>query len=204
MVNSLGNAGPNTNNYAGMGIYCNNIDISKLSKDERDKFLEKMPTCTFVGPNGGQCYPAGYYMNNYANNNNTIKKRVTVLTDELIQSLDQSLDSERSDIRTSAANTIVKLFDEDITRHDDKALNVLLNKMLLNPYDKSVRGHALDLLNTQMAKGNEDTKVILESLQNDPTAIDRHRDEARLAMMNMAATTTVVNAPITNGGTIIS
>ncbi len=197
MVNSVGN---NPNNYAGVGIYCNTVDVSKLSPEERKEFLEKMPNCTMSG--GAPCYPAGYYMNNYAQN--TIKKRVTVLTDELIQNLDQCLDSEDSSLRTNAANTIVKLFDEDVTRGNDKALNVLVNKMLLNPYDKSVRSHALDLINTNMATGNDDTKVILESIINDPGAIDRHRDEAKLAYVNIDTQTKVVNAPVKTGGTVIS
>lgn len=197
MVNSVGN---NPNNYAGVGIYCNTVDVSKLSPEERKEFLEKMPNCTMSG--GAPCYPAGYYMNNYAQN--TIKKRVTVLTDELIQNLDQCLDSEDSSLRTNAANTIVKLFDEDVTRGNDKALNVLVNKMLLNPYDKSVRSHALNLINTNMATGNDDTKVILESIINDPGAIDRHRDEAKLAYVNIDTQTKVVNAPVKTGGTVIS
>ncbi len=199
MVNSVGN---NPNNYAGVGIYCNTVDVSKLTPEERQQFLEKMPNCTFSG--GAPCYPAGYYMNNYATNHNTIKKRVTVLTDELIKNLDQSLDSDSSVLRTNAANTVVKLFGEDVTRGNDEGLNILLNKMLLNPYDKSVRSHALDLINTNMATGNKDTKAILNSIMQDPQAIDRHRDEARLAMVNIDTKTTVVNAPVTSGGTVIS
>lgn len=197
MVNSVGN---NPNNYAGVGIYCNTVDVSKLSPQERKEFLEKMPNCTMSG--NAPCYPAGYYMNNYAQN--TVKRRVTVLTDDLIKNLDQCLDSEDSNLRSSAANTIVKLFGEDPTRGDDKALNVLVNKMLLNPYDKSVRGHALDLINTNMATGDEDTKIILNSIMNDPGAIDRHRDEAKLALVNIDTQTKVVNAPVTTGGTVIS
>ena len=197
MVNSVGN---NPNNYAGVGIYCNTVDVSKLTPEERQKFLDKMPNCTMGG--GAPCYPAGYYMNNYAHN--TIKKRVTVLTDDLIKDLEARLDCDNSVLRTSAANDIVKIFGEDVTRGTDKALNVLLNKMLLNPYDKSVRGHALDLLNTNMASGNEDTKAILEKIMNDGDAIPRHRDEALLAMSRLNTTTTVVNAPITSGGTYIS
>ena len=67
-----------------------------------------------------------------------------------------------------------------------------------------LRGHALDLINTNMATGNEDTKMILEAIQQDPYAIERHRDEARLARVNIDTKTTVVNAPVTSGGTVIS
>ena len=197
MVSSVNSGNPN--NLAGIGIYCNVIDPSKLPPDH-PILKGNMPNCTINGVGG--CYPSGYYMNNYAQN--TVKRRVTVLTDELIKNLDQCLDSEDSSMRTSAANTIVKLFGEDVTRGTDKGLNVLLNKMLLNPYDKSVRGHALDLINTNMASGNEDTKLILDAIQQDPYAIDRHRDEAKLALVNIDTQTKVVNAPVTSGGTVIS
>ena len=201
MVNPVGN---NSNNVSGIGIYCNVIDPSKLPPDH--PILQgNMPNCTVVGPcgcGGGACYPPGYYLNNYAHN--TVKRRVTVLTDELIKNLDECLDSEDPTLRTSAANTIVKLFGEDVTRGTDEGLNILVNKMLMNPYDKSVRGHALDLLNTNMASGNADTKMILEAIQQDPTAIDRHRDEAKLASYNIDTKTKVVNAPVTTGGTVIS
>lgn len=206
MVNSVGNT---PNNVSGIGIYCNVIDPSKLPPDH--PILQgNMPNCTVVGPCGcGGGYPPGYYINNYGfgqntTNQNTVKRRVTVLTDELIKNLEECLDSEDPSLRTSAANTIVKLYGEDPTRGTDEALSVLLNKMLLNPYEKSVRGHALDLINTNMASGNEDTKLILEAIQQDPSAIDRHRDEAKLARYNIETKTKVINAPVTTGGTVIS
>lgn len=196
MVNSVNG---NPNNVSGFGIYCNTVDISKLSKEERDRYLEKMPNCTVVGPGG--CYPAGYYMNNYANN--TVKRRVHVLTDSTMKSLDAGLDSQSESVRLDTARTIVRLFGEDVTRYKDEGLNVLVNKMLINPYDKKVRSFALDLLTNQMAKGNDDTPKILEALKNDPYTIDRHKGEAELALVKIQEDTTVANVPI-SGGRIIS
>lgn len=198
MVNSVGGT---PNNLSGIGIYCNNIDVSKLSKEERDRYLEKMPNCTVVGPGGGQCYPAGYYMNNYANN--TIKKRVHILTDSTIKSLDAGLESQSEGVRLDTAKSVVQLFSEDITRYNDKGLNVLVNKMLINPYDKKVRGYALKLLTNQLAKGNEDTPKILEALKNDPYTLDRHKNEIELALVKIQEDTTVANVP-TSGGRVIS
>ena len=96
MVNSVGNAGPSPNNMSGIGIYCNVIDPSKLPPDH--PILQgNMPNCTVVGPGmGGGCYPPGYYLNNYGN---TVKKRVTVLTDNYIQQLDKYLDNDNRDLR---------------------------------------------------------------------------------------------------------
>ena len=75
MTTSIGNVNPAPQNYAGIGIYCNVIDPSKLPPDS-PLLKYPMPNCTIVGAGGGngQCYPAGYYMNNYAGP--TTKKRV--------------------------------------------------------------------------------------------------------------------------------
>ena len=194
MVNSVGNT---PNSYSGTAIYCNNIDISKLSKEERQEYLNKLPSVNCSGMGG--CYPAGYYMNNYANNGNVKKKRVTVLTDDLIKALDQNLESTQPEIRKECARMVVKLFDEDPTRHGDKALNALLNKMLLNPYDKTVRNHALTLIQTDMAGGDENTKAILQELKRDPdryNVIDRHVGDIDAALIHLAADSTVVNTPV--------
>ena len=118
MVNSVGNAGPTPNNMAGIGIYCNNVDISKLTPEERKDYLEKMPNCTVVGPGYGQAYPGGYYINNYAQN--TVKKRVTVLTDAYIKQLDEYLQSPDKELREYAASEVVKRLNEDRTRYDNR------------------------------------------------------------------------------------
>ena len=197
MVNSVGN---NANSYSGTAIYCNNIDISKLSPEERKQYLDKMPNVTYAG--GGPCYPAGYYTNNYANPyfcGNVEKKRVTVLTDQLIQQLDSDLESPYSVMREDAANRLVQLLGEDPTRHDDKALNVLLNKMLINPYDKKVRGHALNALIGELAGGDENTKTILLTLKNNPqeyNVLDRHLGDIDLALSHMTTESTVVYKPV--------
>ena len=196
MVNSVSGA---PNNLSGIGIYCNNIDVSKLTPEERKQYLDKMPNCTVMG--GGPCYPAGYYMNNYANN--TVKRRVHILTDSTIKSLDAGLESQSESVRLDTAKTVVQLFGEDVTRYNDKGLNVLVNKMLINPYDKKVRGYALKLLTNQLAKGNEDTIKILNALKDDPSTLDRHRGEMELALVKMQEDTTVANVPI-SGSRIIS
>ena len=197
MVNSVGN---NPNNYAGVGIYCNTVDVSKLSKEERDKFLEKMPNCTVSGMGGA--YPPGYYMNNYANN--TVKKRVVVLTDEYVQKLDQMLQSEDCSLREYAASEVIKRLDEDKARFNDKASNTLINKMIMDPYDHKVRGRGLYALENQLASGNEETLAVLDFVKQDPNILDRDKGSIEKIMLQLSADSTLVNAPITAGGTVAS
>ena len=202
MVNSVGNVSPIPNNLSGIGIYCNNVDISKLSQEERDKYLEKMPNYTFVGPGGAPSYPSGYYMNNYAQK--TTKKRVTVLTDDYIKKLDECLQSQNKEIREYAASEVVKRFNEDKTRYNNKQLNALVNKMLLDPYDNKVRGRGLMVLETQLAKGDENTKQILDFIQQNPNTIDRHKEQIEKVKLQMSANTEMVDAPANHGGQAVS
>jgi hypothetical protein len=200
MVNSVGNAGTTPNNMSGIGIYCNVIDPSKLPPDH-PILKGNMPNCTVVGPGcGQQAYPGGYYINNYGTNNTT-KKRVTVLTDNYIQQLDQCLQSEDKSLREYAASEVVKCLNEDKTRYNNTQLNTLVNKMLLDPYDSKVRGRGLMALETKLAKGNEETVQILKWIEQDPRALDRHLRQMEKVRLQMSAETTMVNAPVNNGGT---
>ena len=60
------------------------------------------------------------------------------------------------------------------------------------------------VLEAQLAKGNEDTAKILEYIQQDPNALDRHKVQIEKIKLQMSADTTMVNAPVyNNGGTTI-
>lgn len=182
-------------NYAGIGIYCNVIDPSKLPPDH-PLLQGNMPNCTVVGPTGPQPnYGAGYYVNNYATNAMT-KQRITILTDEYIKKLDKMLDSNDETLREYAAKEVVQRFDEDKTRHDDKALNALLNKMLLDPYDYKVRGRALNAINIQLAGGDDNTLAILEKISQEPDLEDDVKGKIEACKLQLSATTTLVNTPI--------
>jgi len=196
MVNSL-NSQPN--NVAGFGIYCNNVDISKLSKEERDKYLDKMPNVTMSGM--GPCYPAGYYMNNYGGQ--TVKKRIIRLTDDYIKGLEQQLNDEDPEMREYAASEIIKRLEEDKTRYNDKAMNALVNKMVLDPFSHKVRGRGLMALENNMVSGDENTRQILQWIQEDPNLLDRDRTSIQKIMLQLDADTTLVNAPVTTGGTVV-
>lgn len=181
-------------NYAGIGIYCNVIDPSKLPPDH-PLLKGNMPNCTVVGPGGPQPnYGPGYYVNNYANN--VTKKRVTILTDEYLQKLDKMLDGNDTTLREYAASEVVKRFQEDKTRMDDKALNALVNKMLLDPYDHKVRGRGLMLLDTNLASGDDNTMAVLDKISQDPNLQDSDKGKIETCKLQLSAKTTLVNTPV--------
>ena len=189
MVSPIANTG--NGNYAGIGIYCNVIDPSKLPPDH-PLLQGNMPNCTVIGPNN--CAPApnygpGYYTGNYT------KKRITILTDAYMQKLDNLLQSEDKKLREYAAREVVKRFEEDKTRYDDKGLNVLVNKMLMDPYDRKVRGRGLMLLQTKLAKGDENTMAVLDKLAQDPTLDDKDRGLIDICKVQLTAQTELINVP---------
>lgn len=184
-------------NYAGIGIYCNVIDPSKLPPDH-PLLKGNMPNCTVVGPTGPQAnYGPGYYVNNYATGATT-KKRITILTDEYIQKLDKMLDSDDKTLREYAASEVVKRFQEDKTRHKDKALNALVNKMLMDPYDHKVRGRGLMVIDTNLAGGDENTLAVLDKIAQDPNLQDIDKGKIETCKLQLSANTTLVNEPVQN------
>ena len=181
-------------NYAGIGIYCNVIDPTKLPPDH-PLLQGGTPNCTVVGPMGPMPnYGPGYYVNNFATN--ATKKRVTILTDEYIKKLEKMLESEDTELREYAANEVVMRLQENKTRYNDKALNALVNKMLLDPYDHKVRGRALMVLDTNLASGDENTMAVLDKIAQDPDLQDRDRNKIEACKLQISADTTLVNTPI--------
>ena len=177
----------------GIGMYINVIDPSKLPPDH--PILQgNMPNCTIVGAggcNGQCCYPSNYYTNNFGQ-----KKRVTVLTDELIQKYDQMLGDQNKELREYAASEVIKRLQEDKTRFNDEGLNVLVNKMLVDPYDRKVRQRGINAISLELAQGNQDTKQILENLSNDPNISDHERGQILIAISKLGNETKLTNAPV--------
>lgn len=180
-----------TSSYSnnGCGIFVNVIDPSKLPPDH-PLLNGSLPNCTVVGGNGPCSYPAGYYMNNYGT-----KKRVTVLTDELIQKYEQMLENQDPEVREYAASEILKRFQEDKTRFNDEGLNTLVNKMLIDPYDKKVRRRGINAISLELAKGNEQTKQIMEGLLQDPNINDKEKGTIVIALSKLGNETMLTTAP---------
>jgi hypothetical protein len=121
------------------------------------------------------------------------KKKVVVLTDNYIRSLENYLNNPNRDVRLHAAREIVNRFEEDSSRFDDPALNALLNKMLQDPQG-SIRGIALSLVSTGAAQGNNYTAQLLnvmkENKSNKEDAL-----QASEALLRMATKTETINVP---------
>ena len=223
MVNSVSNNKIPTS-YAGVNINCYTLDPTKLPPDS-PLLHAPQPQCTIAPagfPAGGCCYPGNYYINNYAPNGgvpnypiqpnvnpqqsqNTKKKRVQVLTDQYIKNLEAYLDSDNEELREYAASEVLQRLQEDKTRYNDKALNVLVNKMIIDPFDHKVRDRGLLAIESQLAGGDENTKNILLMLQQDPNLGDMTKGSIANSLLQLSAKTTMVNQPIVpNTGSTIS
>ena len=64
---------PTSNTTNGVVINCPVLDISKLSPEEREKYLAGLQS-NQPQINNYPAYPPGYYINNYGNNNNNTVK----------------------------------------------------------------------------------------------------------------------------------
>lgn len=125
---------------------------------------------------------------------NTQKKKVVVLTDEYIRSLENYLNNPNRELRLHASKEIVKRFEEDSSRFNDPALNALLNKMLQDP-QASIRGIGLSLVSTGTAQGNDFTMQILNQMK-DNKMNPEDALQASEALLQMAAKTEFVNVPV--------
>ena len=121
----------------------------------------------------------------------TEKKKVVVLTDDYIRSLENYLNNSNREIRLQAAQDIVKRFEEDSSRFDDPALNALLNKMLQDPQG-SIRGIALSLITTGSAQGNNYTAQLLNTMQHNQNNKEDALQAAE-ALLRMATKTETID-----------
>lgn len=128
---------------------------------------------------------------------NEQKVKVVALTNEYIMSLEDYLNNPNNDIRYTAAKEILTRLDEDRSRHNDAALNALLNKMLQDP-DKSIRVAAMSAFASELASGNEYTVKLLKDIQNNPNADKDDVVEAANILLKMTASTEYKYVPMNN------
>jgi len=119
---------------------------------------------------------------------NGTKTKVVALTNEYIMSLENYLNNPNTEIRLMASKEILTRLDEDKDRHDDAALNALLNKMLQDP-EKLIRIAALSAFSSQLASGNEFTFELLQNIQNDPNADKEDVVQAADCLLKMSSST---------------
>ena len=118
---------------------------------------------------------------------NGTKTNIVALTNEYIMSLENYLNNPNTEIRLMASKEILTRLDEDKDRHDDAALNALLNKMLQDP-EKLIRIAALSAFSSQLASGNEFTFELLQNIQNDPNADKEDVVQAADCLLKMSST----------------
>jgi hypothetical protein len=118
------------------------------------------------------------------------QKKIVALTNEYIMSLENCLNNPNAEIRLRAAKDILIRLDEDKERHNDAALNALINKMLQDP-DKLVRIAALSALSARLASGNDFTVELLQNIQNNPNSEKEDVVEATNILLQMSADTEI-------------
>ena len=119
---------------------------------------------------------------------NGTKTKVVALTNEYIMSLENYLNNPNTEIRLMASKEILTRLDEDKDRHDDAALNALLNKMLQDP-EKLIRIAALSAFYSQLASGNDFTFELLTNIQKDPNADKEDVVQAADCLLKMSSKT---------------
>ncbi|MBO5738519.1 hypothetical protein J6R97_04180 [bacterium] len=118
------------------------------------------------------------------------QKKIVALTNEYIMSLENCLNNPNAEIRLRAAKDILIRLDEDKERHNDAALNALLNKMLQDP-DKLIRIAALSAFSSRLASGNDFTVELLQNIQNNPNSEKEDVVEATNILLQMSADTEI-------------
>jgi len=130
-------------------------------------------------------------MSEFANNPNYKAKRVTIINDDYIKTLEQWLDSQDEGQRQAAAKQVFQRLQEDKRRYDNPALNALVNKMLQDPCH-AVKSMALLSLSSKLAKGDELTKELLQKIAQDKSYYGMDAKQASSILMQMAADTKLV------------
>ena len=122
---------------------------------------------------------------NNAEEKKTQKRRVVMLTDDYIKTLENYLNSQDKSIRLNAAKDVFERLDEDPSRKDDKALTALVNKMLQDP-SQEIRLIALSALEGRIVNGDNMTVQILKNMQTNPQGQGFDATDAAKVLLQMA------------------
>ncbi len=129
------------------------------------------------------------------NNNNTStqtdekkkteKRKIVQLTDDYIRNLESYLNSQEKAVRLSAAKEVYARLEEDESRHDDKALTALINKMLQDPSEE-IRIIALTALDSRICKGDDYTVGVLQNIQKTTGGYGQDAIDASNVLLKMS------------------
>ena len=112
-------------------------------------------------------------------------KRVVLIDDNYIKSLENCLNSQDKSVRLNAAKNVFERLDEDPSRKDDKALTALVNKMLQDP-SQEIRLIALSALEGRIVNGDDITVQILQHIQSNPQGQGFDAADASRILLDMA------------------
>lgn len=123
---------------------------------------------------------------NNTNNKKTEKRKIVELNDDYIRMLESYLNSQDEKIRLNAAKDVYARLEEDDSRHDDKALTALVNKMLQDPSDE-IRLLALTALEGRMVDGDDYTVNVLKKMQQSDGGYGQDAVEANKILLQMSS-----------------
>lgn len=113
------------------------------------------------------------------------KRRIVLLDDNYIRTLENYLNSQDKTTRLNAAKDVFDRLDEDPSRKDDKALTALINKMLQDP-SQEVRLIALSALEGRIVNGDDFTVQVLKNMQTNPQGQGFDAADASKILLDMA------------------
>lgn len=122
---------------------------------------------------------------NNENKKKTEKRKIVQLTDDYIRNLESYLNSQDKGVRLSAAKEVYARLEEDDSRHDDKALTALINKMLQDPSEE-IRILALSALDSRICKGDDYTVGVLQNLQKNTGGYGQDAVDATQVLLKMS------------------
>ena len=115
----------------------------------------------------------------------TEKRKIVQLTDDYIRNLESYLNSQEKEVRLNAAKEVYARLAEDESRHDDKALTALINKMLQDPSEE-IRLIALSALEGRIVTGNDYTVGVLQKMQQKSDGYGQDAVDASNILLKMS------------------
>ena len=146
------------------------------------------PNSSIDGGNGGNgvVNVNNNTTNNTQNNKKTEKRKIVELNDDYIRMLEGYLNSQDENVRLNAAKDVYDRLEEDDSRHDDKALTALVNKMLQDPSD-AVRLFALTALEGRLVDGDDYSVNVLKNMQQSDSGYGQDAIKANKILLRMAS-----------------
>ena len=165
--NTQGANGNNTNSTDGNNNQSNNVNGQNNN------------------PNGNSTSSSSNTETTTSTEKNTEKRKIIQLDDDYIRTLENHLNNRDKNVRLAAAKEVMDRIAEDESRHDDKALTALINKMLQDP-SQEIRILALSAVESRMIDGDSYTANVLQKMQQSKKGYGQDAIDATNALLKMA------------------